>query len=557
MVGHLFSLFVMEEAKGNLDQGSELIDKKEYVEANKLLTEGISKIDSIKNDNIENRKLYYDLLLKRSFCSFLQENYDSAEEDVNTLFKCCEDKKEDQKETELQIQTLSAAHFRLGQVSELRGNLLKCLTEYNISASLVPESDGQKSLQRLFTEIGLPPISDAPEMAPFKKIIDNLLKSEEELSSVLTDSLKFIKVDTFDAVTFSSVGGCRIYYGVMQVYMKSPIILGICVQCLTVLAQKGSQDVWSGYPLIKNAFDIAVINNRPLFSLLIQLLQYTPPPLFKYMDKLDFIDPLCDGLTLDLNEDETETVMYLLFYITDKDEDILKIHNEGVTEISLKKHSNASFMLLSKLVFNEEACKLAVKEGVIDWAIEILSDEKSEGHLLLASLTILPESFKVQKATNDSKLTENVQQSVPLIVKTILSHTKEAAIVSNGFNVLIFCLPYAKEQIIQLKVIQAASVLLSVYNDDDKTAATIIEFLFNCCEVLGPDEVKKVRPVLQTAMKVLNTHPSNPLVIEYGAGLAVYLGHGRMNELLEAAMEVCPKSELLKRMKEVAKNHKA
>ena len=548
----------MEEVKQILDQGSALIDKKEYVEANKLLTEGLSKIESVKNDQFDNRKLYYDLLLKRSFCSFLQENYDIAEEDVNTIFKCCEEKKEDPKEVELQIQTQSAAHFRLGQINELKGNLLKCLQEYDISASLSPDGDGQKSLTRLFTEVGLPPISDAPEMAPFKKIIQCLLKSEDELIAVINNSLKFIKDSAFDPVAFSSVGGCRIYYGVMQVYMKNPVILGACVQCLIVLAQKGSQDVWSGYPLMKNAFDIAVINNRPLFSLLIQLLQYTPPPLFKYMDKLDFIDPLCDGLTLDLSDDETETVMYLLFHISDKDEDIQKVHNEGVTEICFKKHNNGSFMLLSKLIFNEEACKLAVKEGIIDWTIEVLSNDKSEGHLLLASLTILPEALKEAQKNNEKNVfTELVQRVTPLVVKTILAHTKDAILVSNGFNVLIFCLPFAKEQIIQLKVIQAASVLLSVYNDDVKTAATIIEFLFDCCEVLGPDEVKKVRPVLQTAMKALNTHASNPLVVEYGAGLAVYLGHNKMNELVNAAMEVCPNSDILKRMKELANSQKA
>lgn len=553
----------MEEVKQILTKGAELIDKKEYVEANKLFTEGLSKIEGNKNENLEYKKLYYELLLKRSFNSFLQENYDIAEDDVNIILKSCAETQEDPKEKELQIQTLSTAHFRLGQINELRGNLLTCLREYDLSVSLVPDGEGKASLSRVYTDIGLPPISDAPEMAPFLKISKCLLKDENELLEALTDSLKYIKTSTFDAATFSTVGGCRIYFSVMQVYMKAPAILGACIQCLTVLAQKGAQDVYSGYPLIKHVFDFAVINNRPLFALLIQLIKYTPPRLLMYMDKLDFIDPLCDGLTLDLNDEETETVMYLIFHMADKDEQIQKVHNEGVTEICLKKRNNGSFMLLSKLCFVEEACKLAVKEGIIDWTIQFLSNDKSEVHLLLASLTILPEALKVAQNNNndnnnnDNSFNEMIQKIVPLVVKCILSHTKEVVIVSNGFNVLTFCLPFAKQEIIQLKVIQAASVLLSVHNDDAKTAATIIEFLFDCCEVLGPEEVKKVRPVLQTAMKALNTHANNPLVVEYGAGLAVYLDHHRMNELLQAAMEVCPKSDILKRMKEIARTHKA
>ena len=42
-----------------------------------------------------------------------------------------------------------------------------------------------------------------------------------------------------------------------------------------------------------------------------------------------------------------------------------------------------------------------------------------------------------------------------------MNNTKESEIVAHGFHVADLCLPYAKQKIIDLKYIQASSILLS------------------------------------------------------------------------------------------------
>ncbi|OHS95160.1 hypothetical protein TRFO_10641 [Tritrichomonas foetus] len=535
----------MEAAETFLAKGIEQLNKQKYADAEKSFNEGLSKIEGKEKENLS---FYCDLLIQRSLSEFHQENYDKAEEDANTVLEAL---KENNSDDLKRIQSL--AYLRLGQIFEMRGRLLPCLREYARSAAIFPENDGQSNISRLFTEVGLPPISDAPEMAPFLKIANSILR-DEELAQSLAESLKFIKKPGFDAPTFSSIGGCRIYYAVIQIYIDDPLILGICVQCLTVLAQKGSQDVWSGYPLIKTAFEKAVVN-PPLFLLLVQLLQLTPPPLFEYMDKLDFIDPLCDGLTLDLTDDQTEAVMYLLFHLAGKEEQSKQIHNEGVTEICLKKRNHGSFMLLSKLCFVPEACQLAVKEGIIDWCLSILNDPKEkQKHLLLGALVLLPQTLLPENNPNIEKDGPLIYEKiVSAVYSTMMKNTKDSELISNGFATAIVCVPHVPQKIIEQKFIQAASVLLAVHNNDVKTAATILEFLFKLCQTAGADEVKKVNAVLPTAMKALSTHSSHFLVVEYGTGLAIYLGHEKRNELYKAALEILPKSELLQQMKSLLK----
>ena len=536
----------MEEAQVLLERGMEQNNNSKFEDSERTLNEGLSKVESSKNENLE---IYLNLLIQRSLSLFMQEKYDKAEEDVNTVLEHC---KEDNISDGIK-RIKCAAYFRMGQILEMKGRLLLCLREYARSASIFQAKDendknqGQESISRLFTEVGLPPISDAPEMAPFLKVSNSILR-DDELAEALAESLKFIKQNDFDAVTFSSVGGCRIYMAVIQIYIDVPIILGICVQCLIVLAKKGAKDVWSGYPLIKMAFEKG-INNAPLFVLLVQLLELTPLPLFQHMEKLDFIDPLCDGLTLDLTDDQIQSVMHLLFLLGNKDQQLQQIHNEGVTEMCFKKKSSNSFMLLSKLVFIPEACQLALKNGVIDWAIEIISDKTTEKHLILGSLVLLPEAIKKENNPDFEKNSGLAEKIIEAVYHAIMNNTKESEIVAHGFHVADLCLPYAKQKIIDLKYIQASSILLSVHVKDVKASATILEFIFNCCKQLGTEPVKKIPALLPTAMKALSTHSTDPLVLEFGTGIAVYLNHAKKDDLFKAALEIYPKSKILEEMK--------
>lgn len=558
----------MQEIKDLLTKGREQINDKKYTEAEMTLNDGLSKIEATQIAQPESFEVYSGILSQLSYLYFTQKDYDKSEEYIQKLIDFCNTKRENNNFGDALNKTLSIAYYRLGEIKENKGLLLPCLQEYVRSAAIIPNNEGQQAFARILTELGLPPISDAPEMAPFLKISKSLLQ-EEELVKALSESLKFMKNPDFDVNSFSTAGGCRIYFVVIQIYMNNPVILGISIQCLTFLAQNGSQDVFAGYPLIKLVLDVAVVNNAPLFGFVIQLIQYTPPPLFQYMDKLDFLDPLCDGLTLDLSEDEMQMVMYLLFHLTNSDDQISKLVTENVTEVCLKHRSDGSFMLLSKLCFNHKACMLSIKDKLLDWASGVLVDPKSENHLTLAAFYICTQLFEElhKMLTTDpieqddsnaiaevcpslGELPALVQKIEANAMKSLLANTKNPEIIYNAFNFLTFCLPYAKEQLIQQKAIQAASVMLSVQNDNIKVAATILEFLYKACEVLGADEVKKVKPVLPTAMKALNTHTTNPLVVEYGAALAVYLDHPKKESLLDAALEVFPKSELLLQMKQ-------
>jgi len=163
--------------------------------------------------------------------------------------------------------------------------------------------------------------------------------------------------------------------------------------------------------------------------------------------------------------------------------------------------------------------------------------------MLRAALILIARLFLCVEKDGGSALGARVFDAV---MPVLIAHTKVPEIVSNGFAVLTLCVPLAREKVTERKAVTAASVMMSVHNDDRGVVSNIMAFLYACAGNGELQEIKGNRAVLPTAMKALKAHADGETIVERGVGLAILCDHPNKEVLLRSALVQFPASSFLR-----------
>lgn len=547
----------MEEFVRLKNDGLENLNHEKYNDAIKNFSEVIERAPT---DTDEQTELKCVCLANRSMCHMANKELQKAFDDANAIIDLYKEKRPESEADVVQkdvlkndplIAVLAAAYLRRGQVFELNHKLLDALQEYSISGALKVDEQSQNALKHVLSSVGIPEIEQTDEeLRPFGVLLLHFLNEMELMAAItqLIDFLKETKLSEENIKKFNDTGASRILIGIMQLYMeREPIVVG-CLVAARFCAEKGIQDVFNGFMVVRIVMDHWK-QNKNIIGDSLSLMCLAPQALYPYMSKFDFIPIIISSFELELTNDEYDAAFYLLFSIGRTQPQLTQIVADGILDEIFSKRSDSAFILLSKLLAVPQVADRAKTENTLEWALkkinEMISEEPNAPQsitLLVAGLLTVASLFSF--TTMELPEEKYVEIFTP-IWKAIMKHSKDRSIVSNGFATLAIILPHIKPQVIENKSIRAASAILAIHTEEEIVAQNIVAFLFNCANDGLLSQVLETRAALPTVMKVLIAYPKSLSIVERAVGLAILCNHPNKEKLLEAGLLEFPESQLL------------
>lgn len=535
-------------------KGEGYIQKQKWEHAEREFSTALDRLSSVSCD--EDATLKCDCLQGRAIARLFLNKLDESLADGKAMLTAILERRPDPSnldKTDPMTSLLAIAHLRIGQAHEMRGELLPAMQSYAQSAVVIPDGDGARAKARLWGELGMVEIDKKDtDLSIFIKIADAMLEPAA-LETALAQTLEHLAtVDMKQLVgKYNASGVCRLFYGVIQIYYKeSPKLMVLSLNCLTMLAAHGASDVWMGYKLLEMVASVYK-DNFEVFVELLHLMQYTPSELFEYLGSLEFIGALCDSLVFEYSDIDLQTVFYLIFQSANTAELLAAVVEKGVVKICFKHRTTGSFLLLSKLSNVPAALQEEIEGGMEGWAMEVLENKESEGPMVRGALIFMtrimlgygvPEKGKEK----DPVVVAKSEKLFDVVTSILLANTKVPELVTSGFALLSLCVPFAPDKVTEKKLITAASVMMSVFNDDASVASNIMTFLYECATNGKLEEILQTRAALPTAMKALRTHQYSEVLVERAVGLAVLCNHPKKEILLQSALVQYPESKILK-----------
>ncbi|OHS95091.1 hypothetical protein TRFO_38710 [Tritrichomonas foetus] len=541
----------MEEFVQLKNHGIEKMNKEQFEKAKIDFDEVINRIPTETDEQIVLKSICY---LNLSMCNMLTKNLDEALNNANEVIKIYKEKRPeteadvaqtDKLTTDPLIPVLSLAYLRRGQVFEVQARPLDALQEYSISSALKLSDENQKAMKHVLQSVGIPEIEQTDaDLKPYGILLLHFL-NEIELMAALTALIKYLKDTELSQELikkFNESGASRILIGAMQLYIdREPIVVG-CLSAMRVGAEKGVFDCFNGFMVVRVVMEHWKQNKNIIGDSLL-LLRLAPSSLYPHMMRADFIPPVCAALELEgLTDDEIDSIFFLLYSLTQGEAQLTQVVSEGVLDQIFDRKSDASFMLLSKLIILADVAQRVLTENKVDWILEYVNSDEpifvtsallSLAQFLCHSKIVLPD--------------EKYREIFPSVWKAVMAHSKDKEITSNGYATLALCAPKAIQQVTELKAIRASSAILAIHTNEPIVAQNIITFIFNCADNGLLNEVIETRAVLPTVLKVLTTFPHVQNIVERSVALSVLCDHPNKVKLLEAGLLEFPESDFLKK----------
>jgi tetratricopeptide (TPR) repeat protein len=558
----------MESFISGKDEGLIKMQDGNFEQAIADFTDVISKLNPT---NDAEAVLKATCLLNRSGCNIELEKYDEAIKDADEVVKLYNQMRpeEEQKNYDMQkIQDdkltipLSLAYVRRGQVFERQGKLLDALQEYSVSTTLKFDGDGQIGIKSVFGHIGIPEIDQKDkDLAFFSAILAHLL-SEINLLTALTNLMTFVSEGNPDEkwiVKINDAGCCRILYGALQLYIDNEMIAVGCITALRLLAEKGAADAFNGFMVLRVVADHWKLSVNIMGDIL-RFLALSPPQLMPYLARVDFIPVCIDALDLELKPEEFDCVFYLLFNLIETKHQLVQLGAEGAIEKAVNMKTRNALIFLSKACQLNENIHILERENGMDWVLDILEKQIEDKVIVGASTVIITQSFMTaaeDKETQyaspvpEEKLAERAKKVYQLLFPLATKFSKEPEMESNIFAALASCLEYAVDFARENRIIQAASIILTMNISDEGCALNIIS-LFYACTLYGmTEDLKNTKSAIPALLNALKEHPENTLLVERAVAVACEVDSPKKKELYAAAIKQQPNSPILKKYESI------
>ncbi|EAY16264.1 hypothetical protein TVAG_423170 [Trichomonas vaginalis G3] len=543
------------------DEGIQKMSDNNFEQAILSFNNVIEKLDPKTN---EEAVLYMVCLLNRSACYIQLNKFEEGVNDANEVIKLYQrlrpeetQLKMDQKaiETDPLTVPLSNAYVRKGQADELQGKMLDALHNYAAASSLKMDGDGQIGMKSVLQRLGVPEINQAdPQLQQFSMILVHLL-SDVNILIALNNMLQFLlegDVKEEQIVKYNDTGCCRILYAVIQLYMDNEVIVTTAITTLRVLAEKGAQDPFNGFLVMRVAADHWKASKN-VVSDIIRFLAGAPIELFPYLARADFIPVCIDALDFDLENSDFDNIFYVLFHLSFGQEQLVQIGAEGAVEKALSIKTKASLLFLSKAALLVDNMRVIEREEGSSWALSEAEKNQEDKHVVAAAAVILSQLFVLasvdETAVPKDELKQKATKVYELFFPLATKYSKDSDVISPIFSALAACAEFNIEFIKEKRVIQAASAILTMHLDDEPCVVNIVSLLYMCCVNGLLEEIKTVRSAVPTVVSTLKDHADNLQLVERAVAIIVECDHPSKKKLFEAAIKQQPESPILAKYK--------
>jgi len=175
---------------------------------------------------------------------------------------------------------------------------------------------------------------------------------------------------------------------------------------------------------------------------------------------------------------------------------------------------------------------------------KIFVDVKEDNQLIVAATFVIADMLK--EGENKELLKDCAEKSFKPVFEVINKYKKDEIILSNGMAVLALATPYMISSVVEMKLIQFTSVILSLNINDEYVVANSLMLLRNAAANGLVENIKASHTILPAMRKALKTHTNVQDVIENGVILAILCDTPDKNELLKAGVSLYPESKVLK-----------
>lgn len=554
----------MEAFTEQKDAGVQKMQDQNFEQAVADFTDVISKLNPTNDDEAVLKAV---CLLNRSGCNIELKKFEEAMNDANEVIKLYNQMRPEEEQLKYDaekikndklIVPLSLAYVRRGMVFEAQTKLLDALHEYSVSTTLKFDGEGQNGFKSVFTRIGIPEIEQTDkDFALFGAVLAHLL-SEVNLLTALTNIMTFItegKPEEKWITKINDAGCCRVIYGALQLYIDHELIVVACVTVLRLLAEKGAVDAFNGFMVLRVVSEHWKANVNVMADV-IKFLALSPPQLMPYLARVDYIPVCIEALDLELKPEEYDNIMYLLFHLIETKDQLVQLGAEGAVEKALNLKSTSALIFLSKACQLQDNIHIIEREDGMDWVIETLEKNIEDHTVIGASTIIIAQSFMTAAEDKDTKYSAPVPEEklaargkkvFELLFPLATKFSKEQELESNIFAALASCLEYAVDFARENKLIQAASVILSMNLSDEGCAQNIVS-LFYACTLCGmTEDLKSTRSAIPALLNALKEHSENTLLVERAVAVACEVDSPKKKELYAAAIKQQPNSPILKK----------
>lgn len=455
---------------------------------------------------------------------------------------------------------ISQAFTRRGQVFMAKKEYLEAFRQFKNSQTAYQKGDGNAGWAECFAELGVPEIDkDDESLAPFSNLYKDIL-DKEEIFKHMVDIVKILnenKLTQEDIDKLDLSGVFTLFGAVMQLYPEEEQIVDLCLTFLVYFGRRGSKTVWNCNSIIPSIFK-KYEGNKTIINDCIRFLATIPSESVECYSDLDTISLFYSAFSIEEIKDENLKELFTFFDgVIKSREVVIHLQKLGFVEKIVEKISLVSTALLLKLAQFKEICMSFRYNGILEYICDLLVNNKTNITIAYTGCGIL---CKVLECVNEEP-TESIQakvvdvmsnedvarRSFDSIVPCIIAHNKQPQILKDAFLALIYAINLAPEKVAELKVIQAASIIMAVQLEDRPTVFVILTFLVECAKYDNLIEIIKTVPnCMPNVMKTIRTHAAYQQIIEKAVVLVILVDHPNKIEILKAALTQFRDSKILK-----------
>ena len=442
---------------------------------------------------------------------------------------------------------------RLGQIEEKKKQYKKALQYYKHALSYYEKGEAVQHIQDCLYNFGIPPIDQKNKaLEPYNKIYENIF----DIASIINNYQECVtgiseKMPSEDKIKALDNGGIvEMILGIADFYLdetseNSEVVVEISLTLVIFFVRNGATKVWNN---IKALYDIIMKSKdkHKTLATCISILDCCPRSKLEAFTNKEFIDILIDQLKQDESSNQIKAILKIIYFsLPEKKDFIESVNSEALLDFILADHSLDSFFILNSLILSDPLLSKCKTQDTINWIFNIMKENASELTVTRYGLIILAriaQSNDWGESLDRKEFCENCFKEVVTIIK---ANQKTPNLLLNCYKMLQILLPNAIEQVHETKILVISSVFLSLYLNQLDLIQMILQFIFICSEECI-EELKSVKPLLQTVMKVLEHYPKNEKINEYTISLAIALDHPKKEALLQGGLMQFPNSNIFK-----------
>lgn len=512
------------------------------------------------------------------------------------------EKKKDELKADPLTHLYALSHLRLGESYESLGDPRQAFHHYSIAYNAEQYDDKNQNLnnnqeaKRAIRDF-LQKRYDVPDAKPnnsnknddFQDLVTVRLNitNKSTMVKAITSFLSKIYANVISNQTLKKLETLKylnIIYAVLHLYIDDQMFLLQTLAITRFICNKHFRSFYDHLFILKDVMELEIKKENPsMLSECAKILALAPRDDHNALINNGFIKLSLQCLELGekIKDEDADFIFCFLFAISQAPSNLMHLfknyrddetgnqnaksdnddeENLDIIRYIMQRKQIYGLMLLSKLSQSKHALFQAEKLGAVEWLLSILQGildvDIQDFVLQKKDIIFCAETYLARLLLNrneeENKAAENekneISKTVDLLIPIVKKASKSEEIVSICFSYLALATQYIPEKIKELKVVNLASLFLSMHMNFRPATQNIVTFLYETADHAHlVDEIKNVKAVLPTVLKAVHDHPRTQVLVERAAALIYLCDHESKEKLLAAALEQFPKDEFLEK----------